>query len=150
MEKRCKRYITIAGIVIIYALYMPVAFVSQAKNMQVQNEATIPMRTIYLNNTMLSDFDNNELNNRDRFICLYSYIQQVIDEKIKSYTLNTTKISLYKTIIYEEYDKTTLGKELTNNKVQMISYFKSNKSIKLDWTYVNYKIILNQMNNKYI
>jgi hypothetical protein len=150
MNKACKKYITIAGIVLIYTLYMPVAFVSQAKNIQEQNETVIPMRTIYLNNTVLRELDNNEhLNNKDRFICLYSYIQQVINEKIKSYALNTTNISLYNTFVNEDYQKSMLSKVLINNKVEIID-IKRNQPMSSDWTYVVYKTILNKMNNKYI
>lgn len=171
MGKLCRRYITISGILLIYAICLPSAFISHANIIQVQNNLTLPIRTTrqwnleqVLSQTVIRQLENKfdkQINNKDKLIHLYELIQNYLSNKVENYRLicnvtdNTCKpITIDNNKKYdldtEDINENTNNSAVFNvdNNISIEKYFKDNYKLCRNGNYIKYKVKLNKMNDK--
>ncbi|MCT4688627.1 hypothetical protein [Vallitalea sp.] len=174
MGKLCRKYITISGILLIYAICIPSAFISHAQIIKVQNNYNMPIRANgqwnlekVLNGTVFKEIENtidNRLNKKDKFLRLYSLIQKYLNNKIENSRLMCDKeyTNTYKPVLIDNNIKSNIITEDTNDKlIQMPityyidsnstleEYFRVNYKLNTNGKYIEYKVILSRMNIKY-
>lgn len=169
MGKMCRKYITISGILLIYAICLPSAFISNAQINVVQNNFTNPIRTNrqwnlehVFNRTVFRELENtldNRLYKKDKIRKIYGLIQNYINNKTmntrlmcdKEYTHVHEPISIDNNnkYIFEDTNNQLIEEALAfyntdNNTLE--EYFRENYRLNKNGKYIEYKVILNKMN----
>ncbi|GMQ60163.1 hypothetical protein AN1V17_45630 [Vallitalea sediminicola] len=174
MGKICRKYITISGILLIYAICLPSAFISHAQISSVQNNSTMPIRANgqwnleqVLNGTVFKELENtldNRLNKKDKFKRLYSLIQNYLNNKIENSRLMCSKeyTHTYKPVLIDNHIKGNVIIEGTDDETNPLpvtfytdtnnileEYFREKNKSNKNGKYIEYKVILNKMNIKH-
>ncbi|GMQ63128.1 hypothetical protein [Vallitalea maricola] len=174
MGKLCRKYITISGILLIYAICLPSAFISHAQIIKVQNNSTMPIRANgqwnleqVLNGSVFKELENtidNRLNKKDKFKRIYSLIQNYLNNKIENSRLMCNKeyTNTYKPVLLDNNIKSDIITEDTNDGLNQIpltfytdsnstleEYFRVNYKLNRNGKYIEYKVILSKMNIKH-
>ncbi|GKX30469.1 hypothetical protein SH1V18_29490 [Vallitalea longa] len=172
MGKLCRKYITISGILLIYAICLPSAFVSHANIIQVQNNFTLPIRTTgqwkleqVLGQSVIKQLENKmdkQINNKEKLIHLYELIQNYLSNKVENHRFicmnhdntynpiridNDYKFDLDTGEIYNNTNQIVTTVYVYDN-VSLEKYFKDNYKLCRNGNYIKYKVKLNKMNDK--